>query len=165
MKKTYILIITFVIGLSLLSCNDKEPEQFGYVPGALVATINDVTYDFATNPRAVITTVNDTPAVWIFGISNSDSFRELDITIANINNTGTYLIGGNSLSSGYYSYSPETGGASSSYYTDTDTEGEIIVTSYQNNKIAGTFMFEAKKNWEPDTVIHISGQFNLNVSQ
>ncbi len=165
MKISYSIIITLFISLSLFSCKEEEPEQFDNIPGALVASIEGVTYDFSDHPRATIGTANDIPAVFISGTALSDYIRELNLTIVNLDGPGTYLIDGISLNSGYYQYYPAEGGAGTSYGTGPSAKGEIIVSSYHDNKITGTFRFDAVKNGEPETIIEISGSFDLNVSE
>ena len=170
MKNLYFLLFLSIISVVGVSCNgDEEPEQNRNQPGALVATIagdaiDNETIDFKYQPRAVVGKCDDITCMFIDGMNSAEANKEFSLSINNLTSAGTYVIGGTSNNYGLYSTSPVGGGEVTFYGSSTD-EGSLTVTSYQGNKIKGNFNFPAVKSNDANTVVVISGTFDLSVSE
>lgn len=149
----------------LLSCSDEEPEQYDDLPGAFVATIDGETVDFSYQPRATKGTMNDIPGMFFYGSTpDSNYYQELDISIQNVNGLGTYNLGGATENLGYYSFAPVETGIVTSYGTSLNAVGVLTVTGFTENKISGTFNFNAQNIDDADDIIQISGTFDLRIT-
>lgn len=169
MKKIKNLLFIFIIALITVSCDDDEPDQNSEQPGALVVTlegdtIDTETIDFLYKPRAIRTTCDDVPCIWLEGSNSVEANKELSLSINNLTSTGTYVIGGSSDNFGRYETSPPGGGLVTVFSSSTE-EGSLTVTSYEGNKIKGNFSFPAEGIVDNVLVlINISGTFDLTVS-
>lgn len=77
--------------------------------------------------------------------------------------TGTHTVGdGNSVEDYSASYSVENAGNTTDYYSVADS-GEIIVDSFQNDIVSGTFNFTVE-NTSGDTITITNGEFTVDVS-
>ncbi len=77
--------------------------------------------------------------------------------------TGTYSVGDGSLVEDYSAaYNVEEGGTTTEYHSVPDS-GEIVVESFQNDIVSGTFSFTVE-NDNGDTITITDGEFTVDVS-
>jgi hypothetical protein len=145
-----ILYVTFFLAVFGFSCARKTTTQPAPPSNALTATVDGTAWSANTFSPSTVTG----SALGFVGIKTSDG-SQVEVTVPNTVTPGTYQI--NPFQ--YFNVTYTNGSGSDTYFGRT---GTIVISSYSNNVMKGTFACTATNSSNTNSVSITNGSFTAN---
>ena len=148
LKNAFFLLIP--VALIGFSCTKKTLNPISTSTNAMSASVNGASW--TANSFSTITS----PAFAIVGIRSSDG-AQVEVTVPTGTTPGTYSI--NSLQYFDVTYTPNQSGNATTYF---GRSGTIVISSYSNNVMVGTFSASCTDATNTYTATVTNGNFTAN---